>query len=106
MTVIREDNAFVYLLDDDRRAGHADFRDRDDTRERVFYHTEIDEEFSGQGLASVLVDAAFEETGSEGFNIVAVCPYVKARLTKHPENFAGTWRAPVPGDLTWLERHL
>lgn len=106
MPIIQEQNSFVYTLDDDRHAGHADYRDRADTRERIFFHTEIGEEFAGQGLASALVDAAFEKTFDEGYNIVAVCPYVKARLEKYPEKFAGTWRKPVPGDLSWLERHM
>lgn len=52
---------------------------------RVFFHTEVDDAYSGQGLAAQLVRAALDETIESGHRIVAVCPYVAAYVRKHPE---------------------
>lgn len=62
--------------------------ERDGRRERILYHTLVDEEYSGQGLASRLVRAALDHLISEGRVAVPVCPYVAAWLPKHPE-YAG-----------------
>lgn len=53
--------------------------------QRVFYHTHVDEAYSGQGLASVLVQAAVDDAIAAGFDIVPVCPYVARWFTKHTE---------------------
>lgn len=77
-------------------AGFAQFLDREGRR--VFFHTEIGEEFGGQGLAGIVVSEAIDATREEGLTVVAVCPYVKKWLTKHPEHDDIT--APVtPDDL-------
>ncbi|MEU9290700.1 N-acetyltransferase [Streptomyces sp. NPDC048275] len=44
------------ILVDGTLAGFTEYRDRDE--QRVFCHTEIDDAFAGQGLASVLVQQA------------------------------------------------
>lgn len=102
MTVNRESNAFV-IYQDDTVAGHVAFRDHDG--ERIFFHTEIGEDFGGRGLASQLIDAALDATSAEGLGVVAVCPVVKSRLEKHPEVFDGRWRKPSISDLDWLKDH-
>lgn len=48
-------------------------------------HTVVKEEFGGHGLASILVQQALDTSIEEGFKIVALCPYVKAWLKKHPD---------------------
>ena len=53
--------------------------------ERVFYHTEVSKEYSGQGLASILVKAAVEDAISQGMRVVPVCPYVVTWLDRHSE---------------------
>jgi quercetin 2,3-dioxygenase len=50
------------ILVDDKTAGFTAYRDRDG--QRVFYHTEIDDAFAGQGLASLLVQQASRSTTS------------------------------------------
>ncbi|AGS35489.1 hypothetical protein B841_10085 [Corynebacterium maris DSM 45190] len=94
--------SFHITYADDEVAGRADFRDTDG--ERLFFHTEVEEQYGGRGLASTLLDAALAATAADGLTVVAVCPFVKARLEKD----AGpvTWRKPSPDDLTWLRRHL
>ncbi len=51
----------------------------------VLPHTEIDERFEGQGLASQLVTAALEDIRSRGLRIRPTCPYVRQFLQKHTE---------------------
>ncbi|RLV56105.1 N-acetyltransferase [Aeromicrobium phragmitis] len=51
----------------------------------VLPHTELREEFEGQGLASQLVTAALEDIRSRGEKIKPTCAYVKRFLTKHTE---------------------
>ncbi|MGM7669607.1 GNAT family N-acetyltransferase [Microbacterium sp. A93] len=69
-------------------AGKTYFTDHESVagvRQRIFPHTEVGEEFGGHGLASKLVRAALDASIAEGFRIVAVCPYVKGWVEKHPE---------------------
>lgn len=51
--------------------------------QRIFFHTEVDDEFEGQGLASRLVRAAITETRDAGVRVVPVCPYWKKWLGNH-----------------------
>ena len=68
-------------------AGFTQFLDMPDTNpvERIFPHTVVKEEYAGQGLASTLVREALDQTIADGKRIVAVCPYVKGWVEKHPE---------------------
>jgi uncharacterized protein len=54
-----------------------------EARQRVFFHTEVGDEFGGRGLAGTLTRSALEESVGSGLRIVAVCPYVKRWLTTH-----------------------
>ncbi|MFF0746984.1 GNAT family N-acetyltransferase [Streptomyces sp. NPDC004111] len=87
----------------DKRAGLTAYRDRGD--QRVFFHTEIDDAYAGQGLASVLVDQALTDVRKSGLRIVPVCPYVAKFLTKHGE-FSDITDAVTPEILTWLDAQL
>lgn len=77
-------------------AGFTQFLDRDGRR--IFFHTEIGEEFGGQGLAGIVVEQAVTATREEGLTVVPVCPYVAKWLTKHPEHEDITSK-PTPDDL-------
>ncbi len=65
-----------------KTVGHACVADRDN--QRVFYHTEVDDEFGGRGLATILIQHALAATRDDGKRIVAVCPMVANVLEKHP----------------------
>ena len=71
-------------------------------RQRIFPHTEVDEAYGGHGLASKLVRGAVDASIAEGYRIVAVCPYVKGWLAKHPE-YAEHVDATAPEHLTALD---
>jgi uncharacterized protein len=63
--------------------GLADFADRGD--QRVFYHTEIDPQFGGRGLATILVEEALNAARDDGKRVVPVCSMFVTVLKKHPE---------------------
>ncbi|MDC5696261.1 N-acetyltransferase [Intrasporangium calvum] len=64
------------------RAGFTEYTEQH--RRRIFFHTEVDEEYSGQGLAAILVRQALNATREHGLRIVAVCPYVARYVQQHP----------------------
>jgi uncharacterized protein len=66
-----------------KTVGHADYADRGE--QRVFYHTVVDPEFRGRGVATILVEEALTATRDEGKRIVPVCSMVESVLKKHPE---------------------
>ncbi|SHL24360.1 hypothetical protein SAMN05443637_12232 [Pseudonocardia thermophila] len=51
----------------------------------AFVHTEIDAAHAGKGLAGVLVRHALDDARARGLRVVAVCPYVKSWIEKHPD---------------------
>jgi hypothetical protein len=52
---------------------------------RTFTHTETQDGFEGQGLASQLVRAALDDAKARGLEINPVCPFVRAYLDRHPD---------------------
>ncbi|WP_406859353.1 GNAT family N-acetyltransferase [Streptomyces sp. HUAS MG47] len=82
------------------RAGLTAYRDRGG--QRVFFHTEIDDAYAGQGLAGVLVQEALTHVRASGLRIVPVCPYVAKFLKKHDE-FADITDPVTPEALQWLD---
>lgn len=51
----------------------------------TFPHTEIRDEFEGQGLASQLVTGALDDVRAKGKKVIATCPYVSRFIEKHAE---------------------
>lgn len=85
------------------RAGLTAYLDHGD--QRVFYHTEVDDAFAGQGLAAHLVERALTDTRASGRRIVPVCPYVAGFLKKHGE-FADIADPVTPDIDQWLQAEL
>lgn len=48
-------------------------------------HTEIDQSFSGRGLAGRLAAAALADARSRGGKVSVSCPYITGYLARHPE---------------------
>ncbi len=71
-------------LVDDEVAGFLFYRAREG--ELVLIHTEVGEEFEGQGIGSKLVAGALDDIRARGLRIVPICPFVKAYLERHPEH--------------------
>ena len=103
-TVQRVDARHRYeILVDGRRAGLTAYRDRG--AQRVFFHTEVDDAFAGQGLGAELVQAALADVRESGKRVVPVCPYVAKFLKRH-EEFADLADPVTPEVLHWLEEEL
>jgi predicted GNAT family acetyltransferase len=63
--------------------GFAEYRLPDD--EHVdFVHTEVSEEYAGQGLAGKLIEFALADVRAQSKRIIPHCPFVAAWLRKHP----------------------
>jgi len=48
-------------------------------------HTEVPEEYEGQGIGSALLKGAFQILQAENLKIVPTCPFVAAYVRRHPE---------------------
>ena len=48
-------------------------------------HTGVPAEVGGRGIASALVQAAFETARSEGWKVVPACSYAAVWIGRHPE---------------------
>lgn len=71
------------LLVDGNLAGEILYRLRSDAV--VLVHTEVAPQFEGQGLGGKLVAGALADIRARGLRPVAVCPFVRAYLQRHPE---------------------
>jgi NAD+ kinase len=65
-------------------AGSLDYRRGEDRIDLL--NTEVDQAFSGRGLAGRLVSAALSDARSRGLPVIATCPYVAGYLERHPQN--------------------
>ncbi len=81
-TVTAEDGRYTIAVDG-KPVGLATFADRGN--QRVFDHTEIDPEFGGRGLATILLEVALDAARDDGKRVVPVCSMVVTVLKKHPE---------------------
>lgn len=82
-TDVKLDGDRYVISVDGTPAGLAQFAETGD--QRIFFHTEVNDAFAGQGLAGVLVTHALDDTRASGKRAVAVCPYVKKFVAKHEE---------------------
>jgi uncharacterized protein len=82
-TKVRAEDGMYLIAVEGRTVGHADYADRGD--QRVFYHTVVDPEFGGRGLATILLEEALDDARNHGKRIVPVCSMVATVLRKHPE---------------------
>ena len=58
-------------------------------RSFVVVHTEVPPALRRRHLGDVLVTAALERAHAEGLRVVAVCPFARAYLRRHPDLDAG-----------------
>jgi len=62
-------------------AGFTVYERRGDTY--AFVHTEIDGQFEGQGLGSVLVRHALDDMRARSAPVLPFCPFVRRFLARH-----------------------
>jgi uncharacterized protein len=51
----------------------------------VFFHTEVDDKFEGQGVGSQIAAGVVEFVRSRGMPILPECPFVRGYMRKRPE---------------------
>jgi hypothetical protein len=78
----REQHRFEVHVDG-TLAGFAAYRLADDTV--TFTHTEIGDEYEGQGLGSQLASAALDAARDAGLAVVPVCEFIAGYVKGHPE---------------------
>jgi uncharacterized protein len=52
-----------------------------------FLHTEVDVEWSGQGLAGVLIRFALDDARRRGLGVLPHCPYVRSYIDTHADEY-------------------
>ncbi|MDP9373207.1 MAG: N-acetyltransferase [Chloroflexota bacterium] len=71
------------IREDDQLAGFLSYSESGGTRD--FSHTEVDQAFSGRGLASKLVRGALDDARAKSVEVVPSCSVVKHFVGKNPE---------------------
>lgn len=66
-----------------RAAGFAEYRRSGDTV--VMPHTEVFDDFGGQGVGTALVRHALDDLRERGLRVIPTCPFVASFIDKHPE---------------------
>jgi predicted GNAT family acetyltransferase len=61
----------------------CDYRMHGDTM--MLVHTEVPPQLEGRGIASILVQAAFDHAKAQGWDVLPVCSYVASWARRHPE---------------------
>ncbi|NKY57568.1 GNAT family N-acetyltransferase [Nocardia flavorosea] len=101
-------SSYILNLADGSSAGRADFVDSPGAdAERIFFHTEVDQEFGGRGLAGILVRAALADSVRNNLTVVPVCPLFARHLRTHGDEFGangGVFRRPAPADIDLVVR--
>lgn len=101
-------NSYVLGVADATRIGRVDFIESPDSPdERIIFHTEVDPECGGRGLAGVLVAEALAASIRENKTVVPVCPLFARHLKSHGEEFVarvGSFRQPTQDDIATVTR--
>ena len=95
----REDGRYAAYLDG-RRLGHATWVKVHDTV--VLPHTEVDPEWEGRGIGSLIARRAFDDARAEGLSVLPFCPFMRRWADLHPD-YQDIVRALRPGELPSVE---
>ena len=79
-----ETNGIFEIYSDGKKAGEMTYTWDGEDR-IIINHTEVDEEFSGQGLAKQLVYAGVEYARKNNKKVVPACQYANATIQKNAE---------------------
>jgi predicted GNAT family acetyltransferase len=69
--------------DDDRVMGFSQYVVRDDAY--VFFHTEVDSAFEGQGIGGLIAAGVMDFVRDSGRRIVPQCPFIRRYMRKQPD---------------------
>lgn len=100
-------SAYIVSVDGER-VGRADFIDSPEGKnERIFFHTEVNEQFEGRGLGGLLVREALSGSIEDKLVVVPVCSLFDRHLQKHGDEFradGGDFREPNSADTALVKR--
>ena len=51
----------------------------------IFTHAEVAPAFEGRGVGSALAAGALDRVWESGERVVALCPFIRAYVERHPE---------------------
>lgn len=64
-------------------AGYVSYQEQEG--ELVLIHTEVAEEFEGQGIGSRLAGGTLDDIRARSLRIVPLCPFIKSFIERHPD---------------------
>ncbi len=77
------ENSRFEITVDGKLAGFAQYRLSE--QRMVFMHTEVDDEYQGQGIAGQLARAALDAARQRSLYVTPKCDYIAGYIRKHPE---------------------
>jgi predicted GNAT family acetyltransferase len=69
----------------DGKIAHADYLKGSGGSTLIFTHTEVPEEFEGQGIGSQLARSALNYAQENDLRVQPLCPFIRAYIERHPE---------------------
>ena len=91
----REEGRYTAYLKG-QRIGYATWVKVHDTV--VLPHTEVNPEWNGQGIGSMLARKAFDDARADGLTVLPFCPFMKRWAELHPD-YRDIVRTPRPGEM-------
>ncbi|KMQ61908.1 acetyltransferase [Chryseobacterium sp. BLS98] len=79
----------IQLFSDDKKIGKMDISVMGN--KLTVYHTEVDDEYAGNGFAKLLLNQLVAYARENGLKIAPLCPYVHAQFKRHPEEYNDVW---------------
>ncbi|MBD3906103.1 N-acetyltransferase [Chryseobacterium sp. Ch-15] len=79
----------IQLFSDDKKAGKMDISVI--KGKLTVYHTEVDDEYAGNGFAKLLLNQLVSYARENDLKIVPLCPYVHAQFKRNPEEYSDVW---------------
>jgi predicted GNAT family acetyltransferase len=93
ISVVQNEKANRYEVRvDGRLAGFAEYVVEEN--DYVFVHTEVDDAYAGQGLATKLATDALDDVIANGHTIVPLCPFIAKFVLRHKDPYEAhvKWR--------------
>lgn len=79
----KENDRYVIEIDGEV-AGYTEYHLRGHNH-YFFYHTELHDDYAGQGLGSKLARYALDDVRSHGGLVIPLCPFIAAWMEKHDD---------------------
>lgn len=91
-TIDEKGNGSFYIADAGKRM--AEMVIHQGTNHVTVYHTEVQPEAEGKGLAKALLTNMVAYAREQGLKVIPLCVYVLTQFKKHPELYNDVWMKP------------